>query len=110
MRDFQKPGRSLVYAANGMAATSHPLATRVAVDTLARGGNAVDAALSAAFLLALCEPHMCGLAGDAFALVKPAGSERIWGLNGSGRSPPASRPSRCARRGLSGCPSTTSQP
>jgi gamma-glutamyltranspeptidase/glutathione hydrolase len=86
-RDFQKPGRSLVYAANSMAATSHPLATRVAVETLERGGNAVDAALAAAFLIGLCEPHMCGLGGDAFALVKPAGSETIHGLNGSGRAP-----------------------
>jgi gamma-glutamyltranspeptidase / glutathione hydrolase len=89
MRNFQKPGRSLVYAASGMAATSHPLATRVAVDTLVRGGNAVDAALAAAFLLGLCEPQMCGLGGDVFALVKPAGSERIHGLNGSGRAPAA---------------------
>jgi gamma-glutamyltranspeptidase / glutathione hydrolase len=104
MRDFQKPGRSLVYAMSGMAATSHPLATRVAVDTLARGGNAVDAALSAAFLLALCEPHMCGLAGDAFALVKPAGSERVHGLNGSGRSPAGFSPEPLRAKGLKRMP------
>ncbi len=104
MRDFQKPGRSLVYAASGMAATSHPLATRVAVDTLARGGNAVDAALSAAFLLALCEPHMCGLGGDAFALVKPARSDRVWGLNGSGRSPAGFSPEPLRARGLKRMP------
>jgi gamma-glutamyltranspeptidase / glutathione hydrolase len=104
MRDFQRPGRSLVYAANGMAATSHPLATRVAVDTLARGGNAVDAALSAAFLLALCEPHMCGLAGDAFALVKPARSDRVWGLNGSGRSPAGFSPEPLRARGAKRMP------
>jgi gamma-glutamyltranspeptidase/glutathione hydrolase len=89
MRNFQTPGRSLVYAVNGMAATSHPLATRVAVDVLARDGNAVDAALAASFLLGLCEPHMTGLGGDAFALVKPAGGETVYGLNGSGRAPAA---------------------
>jgi gamma-glutamyltranspeptidase / glutathione hydrolase len=86
-RNFQTPGRSLVYAANGMAATSHPLATKVAVDTLVAGGNAVDAALAAAFLLGICEPHMCGLAGDAFALVRRPGEPAIYGLNGSGRAP-----------------------
>jgi gamma-glutamyltranspeptidase/glutathione hydrolase len=86
-RDFQAPGRSLVYAANGMAATSHPLATRVAVRLLEDGGNAVDAAIGAAVLLSLCEPQMCGIGGDCFALVKPAGEERIVGLNGSGRAP-----------------------
>lgn len=89
MRDYQLPGRSAVLAVNGMCATSHPLAASVAVQTLAAGGNAADAALAAAALLGVCEPHMCGLGGDAFVLIKPAGEERVVGLNGSGRAPAA---------------------
>ncbi len=87
MRDFQSPGRSAVFACNGMCATSHPLAARAAIDLLQAGGNAADAAIGAAMLLCLCEPHMCGLGGDCFVLLKPAGEERIVALNGSGRAP-----------------------
>jgi gamma-glutamyltranspeptidase/glutathione hydrolase len=87
VRDFQKPGRSLVYAANGLCAASHPLAAQTAVRLLQEGGNAVDAAVGAAVLLGFAEPQMTGLGGDAFVLVKPPGEERILGLNGSGRAP-----------------------
>ncbi|MDJ1009214.1 MAG: gamma-glutamyltransferase family protein [Paracoccaceae bacterium] len=87
MRDFQVPGRSPVFAATAMAATSHPLATAVALETLKDGGNAVDAAIAAAVLLGFCEPAMTGLGGDLFALVKPAGSEAVEALNASGPAP-----------------------
>ncbi len=87
MRDFQLPGRSAVFAQNGICAASHPLAAKTAVDVMQAGGNAVDAATAAAILLGFCEPQMTGIGGDMFALVKPAGSEKIVGLNASGRGP-----------------------
>ena len=87
MRDFHEPGRSTVYATDGMVATSHPIASKVAIDTLQSGGNAIDAALAAALLLPICEPQMTGLCGDMFALVKLPGSEKVIGLNSSGKSP-----------------------
>ncbi|MCY4099321.1 MAG: gamma-glutamyltransferase, partial [Rhodobacteraceae bacterium] len=85
MRDFQNPGRSPVYAANGMCATSHPLAARTAVRILEDGGNAVDAAIAGAVLLGFCEPQSTGLGGDCFALVKLPNEENIISINGSGR-------------------------
>lgn len=87
MRDFQLPGRSPVFATNGICATSHPLAARTAVRILEDGGNAVDAAIGAAVLLGICEPAMTGIGGDCFVLLKPAGEETIVALNGSGRAP-----------------------
>lgn len=89
MRNFHYPGRSAVYSTNGMVASSHPIASKVALNALENGGNAVDAAISAALVLPICEPQMTGLFGDMFALVKVAGSEKIIGLNGSGKSPAA---------------------
>ena len=70
-----------------MCATSHPLAAKVAVQILERGGNAVDAAIAGAALLGICEPQMTGLGGDCFVLLSPPGTDRIIGLNGSGRAP-----------------------
>lgn len=107
MRDFQRPGRSAVYTLNGMAATSHPLASRTAIDILQAGGNAVDAAIGAAVLLGICEPMMTGLGGDCFALLKPPGEARIVALNGSGRAPKGFSAAEMRSRGLSAVPLDT---
>ena len=104
MRDFQAPGRSAVYASNGVCATSHPLAAKVAIETLEAGGNAVDAALAGAVLLGICEPQMTGIGGDCFVLIKPAGEDRILALNGSGRAPKACSAQAMRDRGLQTVP------
>ena len=79
--------RSPVYAKNGMAATAHPLASQIAVDILKSGGNAVDAAIAANAALGLMEPTGNGIGGDLFAIIWDPGTERLYGLNASGRSP-----------------------
>ena len=79
--------RSPVLASNAMAATSQPLATQVALDVMKSGGNAIDAAIAANALLGLVEPTGSGIGGDLFAIVWDAKTKRLYGLNGSGRSP-----------------------
>jgi gamma-glutamyltranspeptidase / glutathione hydrolase len=79
-------GRSAVYAPSGMIATSQPLATSAGLQVLQAGGNAVDAAVTAAVVLTVVEPHMTGLGGDLFALYWPVEEGRLVALNGHGRS------------------------
>lgn len=79
--------RSEVIARNGMACTSQPLATQVAIDILKQGGTAVDAAIAANAMLGLVEPTGCGVGGDLFAIVWDAKTKKLYGLNASGRSP-----------------------
>jgi len=78
--------RSAVLATHGVAATSQPLATQIAIDVLKAGGSAVDAAIAANAALGLMEPTGCGVGGDLFAIVWDPASARLYGLNGSGRS------------------------
>ena len=79
--------RSEVIAQHGMAATSQPLATQVAIDILKKGGNAIDAAIAANAMLGLVEPTGNGIGGDLFAIVWDAKTQKLYGLNASGRSP-----------------------
>ncbi|MBU1757426.1 MAG: gamma-glutamyltransferase family protein [Alphaproteobacteria bacterium] len=79
--------RSPVIAEHGMAATAHPLATQVALDILKAGGSAVDAAIAANAALGLMEPTGNGIGGDLFAIVYDPATDKLHGINGSGRSP-----------------------
>jgi gamma-glutamyltranspeptidase/glutathione hydrolase len=79
--------RSEVYAPQVMAATSHPLATQVALDVMKRGGTAVDAAIAANAAIGLMEPTGNGIGGDLFAIVWDPKTKKLYGYNGSGRSP-----------------------
>jgi gamma-glutamyltranspeptidase/glutathione hydrolase len=79
--------RSEVIATHGMVATSHPLATQVGLDVLKQGGTAIDAAIAANAALGLMEPVSNGVGGDLFAIVWDAKTKKLYGYNGSGRSP-----------------------
>ena len=79
--------RSEVVARHGMVCTSVPLATQVGLDVLKRGGNAIDAAIAANATLGLMEPVSNGVGGDLFAIVYSAKENKLYGINGSGRSP-----------------------
>ena len=79
-------GRSPVYAPHGVIATSQPLASAAGLEVLERGGNAFDAAVTAAAVLNLVEPHMTGIGGDMFALLWSARDHKLVGLNAGGRA------------------------
>ena len=92
--------RSEVMARNGMACTSHPLATSAALDILRKGGSAVDAAIAANAVLGVVEPHVNGMGGDLYAIVYEAKTKKLHGLNGSGRSPYTLTLDTFKRRGI----------
>lgn len=79
--------RSPVFAEHGIAATAHPLATQIALDILKEGGSAVDAAIAANAALGLMEPTGNGIGGDLFAIIYDPKTAKLYGINGSGRSP-----------------------
>jgi gamma-glutamyltranspeptidase / glutathione hydrolase len=79
--------RSEVLATHGMVATSVPLATQIGLDILKKGGTAIDAAIAANAALGLMEPVSNGVGGDLFAIVWDAKTKKLYGYNGSGRSP-----------------------
>src|SRR3989442_14929781 len=92
--------RSVVYGRNGMTATSQPLASAAGLKVLQDGGNAIDAAVAAAAVLAVVEPTMTGIGGDLFAIVYDAKTKTLRGLNASGRSGYAATPDQFAKRNL----------
>jgi len=96
--------RSVVMARRGMIATSQPLASAAGLRVLLEGGNAVDAAVTAAAVQAVVEPTMNGIGGDLFAIVYDAKTKRLAGLNASGRAGRAATPEEFRRRGVSSIP------
>lgn len=82
-----KQSRSIVLAKHGMVATSHPLAAQAGLDVLKGGGNAVDAAIAVNAMLGVVEPMSCGIGGDLFAIYWDNKTQKLYGLNASGRSP-----------------------
>ena len=112
--DAQSPGdrpapnpratRSVVMARNGIIATSQPLASAAGLAVLQQGGNAIDAAVTAAAVLSVVEPTMNGIGGDLFALVHDPKTTRVRALNASGRAPAAATPEEFKKRGLDSIP------
>ena len=96
--------RSAVMGRNGMIATSQPLASAAGLKVLQDGGNAIDAAVTAAAVLAVVEPSMTGIGGDLFAIVYDAKTKTLHALNASGRSAYAATPAEYAKRGQTRMP------
>jgi gamma-glutamyltranspeptidase / glutathione hydrolase len=101
-----RSGRSVVMAAHGIVATSHPLAAQVGLDILKKGGKAVDAAIATSAAMGLMEPMSCGIGGDLYALVWDAKTKKLYGLNASGRSPYRATLALFAEKGLKEIPLT----
>ncbi|KAF1709061.1 gamma-glutamyltransferase [Pseudoxanthomonas sacheonensis] len=101
-RDFAT--RSEVIAPHAMAATSHPLATQIALEVMKQGGSAVDAAIAANAALGLMEPTGNGVGGDLFAIVWDPKTKKLYGYNGSGRSPKSLTLDYFQKQGLTDIP------
>ncbi|MEQ8356912.1 MAG: gamma-glutamyltransferase [Kiloniellaceae bacterium] len=100
MRNLELPGRSVARSLNGMAATSHSLATLTAVNVLQDGGNALDAAVAACAVQGVVEPESTGIGGDCFVLYAPKGGAEVIAFNGSGRAPQAATAKWYADQGI----------
>jgi gamma-glutamyltranspeptidase / glutathione hydrolase len=85
--EMRNQSRSVVLAKHGIVATSHPLASEAGLDILKSGGNAVDAAIAANAMLGVVEPMSNGIGGDLFAIYWDNKTQKLYGLNASGRSP-----------------------
>lgn len=96
--------RSPAVGRHGMIATSQTLASAAGLKVLQDGGNAIDAAVTAAAVLAVIEPSMNGIGGDLLAIVYDAKTKKIYGLDSTGRSAYAATPEEFKRRGLTQMP------
>lgn len=101
---FSQQSRSVVVAKHGIVATSHPLAAQTGLDVLKRGGNAVDAAIATNAMLGVVEPMSCGIGGDLFVIYWDNKTRKLYGLNGSGRSPFALTREVFKKKGLTQIP------
>ena len=99
MRNTQLPGRSAVMSTGAMAATSQPMATQAALQTLRDGGNAMDAAIAASAVLSVVETYSSGIGGDCFILYHEAATGKLHALNGSGGAPAAATADAIRERG-----------
>src|SRR5579871_4545593 len=98
--------RSVVMTTGGVCASEHPLASQAAVTILARGGNAVDAAIAANAVMGVVAPMMNGIGGDLFAIVYDADNGKLHGVNGSGRTPASLTIDALERSGFASMPQT----
>ncbi len=103
---LQAQGRPTVAGPTAAVSSDHPLATAAGADVLRRGGNAVDAAITMAGVLAVVRPHMNGLGGDAFMLVYDTKTTKTYALNGSGRAGSKATPQTLASKQLTSVPSS----
>ena len=101
-----KVGRSVTLAPHGMVATSHPLAAQIGIDILKRGGNAIDAAIATSAAIGLMEPMSCGIGGDLYAIVYDARTQKLYGLNASGRAPGKATCAYFKEKGLADIPTS----
>src|SRR5258707_4920350 len=99
-------GRSVVIAPHGMVATSHPLAAQIGLDVLKKGGNAIDAAIATNAAMGLMEPTSCGIGGDLYAIVWDAKTQKLYGLNASGRAPGKATLAYFQQKGLKEIPTS----
>lgn len=103
MRNFHFPGRSTVHATRAMIATSHPLASQAGIEMLRKGGNAIDAAITATAVMCVVEPAMTGIGGDCFTIIAKKG-QKPFALNGAGRAPKAATADWYAKKNIAAIP------
>ena len=99
-----KQSRSMIVAEHGIVATSQPLAAQVGLEVLKRGGTAADAAIATCAAMGVVEPMSCGIGGDLFVIYWDAKTQKLHGLNGSGRSPYALSRATFEKLGLDAIP------